>query len=261
LRRFMAEAEGRRSLARGDRELACDRGEVRIESLEVAGALHGVSAVARPRERVAIVGPHGAGKSTLLAVVARLLDPEAGTVRIDGIDVLRCRLASVRAAVGLVGPDLPLMRGTVEHNLRYRRPCASDEEVQRVARLAGLEPLAASREGLAARVTSGGTNLSAGERQRIALARALLGDPCILLLDDAEAHLDATSAAALDRVVASFPGTVLMVTHDLARARRADAVWHLERGRLVAEGPPAQLLRPGEPACEALRAHSLRAVA
>lgn len=209
--------------------------------LELEGSLRGVSAVARPGEVVAIVGPNGAGKSSLIAVAARLTDPGAGAVRLDGDDLRERSLRSVRAAIGVAGPDLPLLRGSVERNLRYRRHDASRDELTRVIDLCGLgELIARLPDGLSTRVGEAGQRLSAGERQRIALARALLGDPRLLLLDEADANLDATVRATLDRVVAAVRrrATVLVVTHRRETIERADAVWHLDGGRLVEEGAP-----------------------
>lgn len=147
----------------------------------------------------------------------------------------------MRAAIGVAGPDLPLLRGSVERNLRYRRPDASRDELTRVIDLCGLGELSARLpDGLSTRVGEAGQRLSAGERQRIALARALLGDPRLLLLDEADANLDATARATLDRVVAAVRrrATVLVVTHRRETIERADAVWHLDGGRLVEEGAP-----------------------
>jgi ABC-type multidrug transport system fused ATPase/permease subunit len=259
LGRFLDEDSRRPALARGEQRLACRAGEVRLEGLRVQGALEDVHAVARPGERVAIVGRHGAGKSTLLGVIARLLDADGGRVRVDGMDLALCRISSVREAVGMVGPDLPLLRGTLEYNLRYRQPRAPEAELRRVMALTGVDEIAARHPlGLAMRVADGGANLSAGERERVKLARALLGHPRILLLDAADGPLDAHSATLFDRVVESFQGTVLMVTHDPVRARRADRVWHLDAGRLVADSAPAAVLAK---AAGALRAAELRPVA
>jgi ABC-type multidrug transport system fused ATPase/permease subunit len=234
------------ALLRGRDRLRAGAGELRLEELSVGRELRSVSARALPGQRVALVGGNGAGKSTLLAVVARLLDADEGRVLIDGVDIESCRLNAVRRAVGLVGPDLPLLRGSLERNLRYRDPDASPQQLARVMALTGVDRLAARLpRGLAARITDGGANLSLGERQRVALARALLGEPRILLLDEVDAHLDARAGRDLDRALDSFPGTVLIVTHDLARASRCDQVWHLERGRLAAAGEPSELLRPG----------------
>jgi ABC-type multidrug transport system fused ATPase/permease subunit len=220
-------------------------GRLELECVELAGSVRGVSALARPGQTVAIVGPNGAGKSSLLALAARLTDPDAGAVRLDGADLRERSLRSVRAAVGVVGPDLPLLRGSVERNLLYRRPDASREELDRVLELCELrEVIDGMTDGLRTPVGEGGGWLSAGERQRIALARALLGNPRLLLLDEADANLDATARATLGRVVAAVRGssTLLVVTHRRETVERADLVWHLEDGRMVEEGTPAELL-------------------
>lgn len=236
-------------------------GAVAFEKVGVAGCLDGIEATAAAGSIVALVGPTGVGKSTLLALVARQLDPDSGCVRIDGHDLRRHNVASVRAAIGVVGPDLPLLRGTLLRNLRYRRPSASDDELRRICAQCGLEELAASLpQGYATRIAEGGVNLSPGQRQRIALARALLGRPRILLLDEADANLDPQSSRLLDEVLASFPGTVLFVSHRLERIRRADLVWHLDGGRLVEVGAPDQLLNANGPT-RRLFARSLEHVA
>ena len=225
-------------------------GRLELDRVELEGSLRGVSAVARPGEVVAIVGPNGAGKSSLIAVVARLTDPGAGAVRLDGDDLRERSLRSVRAAIGVAGPDLPLLRGSVERNLRYRRPDASRDDLTRVIDLCDLgELIARLPDGLSTRVGEAGQRLSAGEGQRIALARALLGDPRLLLLDEADANLDATARATLDRVVAAVRrrATVLVVTHRRETIERADAVWHLDGGRLVEEGAPGAMLAGGGP--------------
>jgi competence ComEA-like helix-hairpin-helix protein len=219
------------------------RGQLVVEDVCLEGSLADMSAQAQPGDVVAVVGPNGAGKSTLLSLVARLIDPDDGAIYLDAQDIARHSLASVRKAVGIAGPDLPLLRGTVKKNVRYRWPDAPEEELARVARLCGLdEVLGALPEGAATRLGESGHGLSAGQRQRIALARALIGQPSILLLDEPEANLDARSMAIIDRVIAAHRGTVLIVTHRLEQVRKADVVWHLDGGRLVEAGPAVELL-------------------
>jgi ATP-binding cassette, subfamily B, bacterial len=210
-------------------------GRLAFEDVHVAGVLTGVSAVAEPGTLVALAGPNGAGKSTLLAVAARLLDPDAGAVLLDGQDLATVRRASVRRAISGVGPDFPLLRGSVERNLRYRAPGASDEEVERIRALCGIDALLAELpDGGATRVVEGGRNLSAGQRQRIALARALLGGPRVVLLDEADANLDDAAREVLDRVIRAQRGerTVLAVSHRPEVLQWADAVWQLGGGTL-----------------------------
>jgi len=221
-------------------------GLLRLEGVALDGALEPADAEALPGQLVALVGPNGAGKSTLLALVARLVDPTAGRVLLDGQDLATVRRDSVREAVGLAGPDLPLLRGTVERTLRTRWPGAPAEELDRVRALTGLDDLlAALPEGLASRVQERGRNLSAGQRARLELARALVGEPALLLLDEVEAHLDAAAAAGVDTVLERLRGTttVIVATHREELAARADVVWRVEQGRLTSSAGPARALR------------------
>lgn len=218
-------------------------GKLEFATVTVPDALAYFSAVAIPGSRIGLVGPNGAGKSTLLALACRLADPTDGAVRLDGYDLREHTLVSVRQAVGIVGPDLPLLRGTVEENLRYRWPEAPEHELLRIRALCGIDELLSQLPmGSETRLVDGGVNLSTGQRQRIALARALLGAPRVLVLDEADANLDPVSAAVIDTVLAEFKGTVLFVTHRPERLWTLDAIWHLASGRLVEEGPPAELL-------------------
>jgi ABC-type multidrug transport system fused ATPase/permease subunit len=232
----------------GARDVPPGPGRLTFEDVRLGGALRGLSAEVKPGSVVALVGPNGAGKSSLLALVARLVDPDGGAILLDGHDLARHRLASVRRRVGMVSPDLPLLRGSVERNLRYRWPRAPREALERVTALCGVDEVVEGLpRGLATRLTDGGVNLSVGQRQRIALARALLGDPDILLLDEPDANLDPASCATLERVLESYRGTVLWVTHRARRLAAADVVWYLESGRLIETGSPGALVAGGGP--------------
>jgi len=210
-------------------------GHLRIENLEVEGSLRGLSATAEPGTIVGIVGANGAGKTTLLSVIARLVEPTGGGVLVDDQAIADCNLASIRRTIGLVGPDFPLLRGSVLKNLCYRWPEAPDEEVQRVLALCDLyDVLDALPEGIQSRVGEGGKGLSAGQRQRILLGRALLGNPDILLLDEADSNLDPKASAIVDRIIAEHDGTVLLVTHNPERLKAVDVVWRIDEGRLAA---------------------------
>jgi ABC-type multidrug transport system fused ATPase/permease subunit len=223
-------------------ELVPGPGRLEFRRVSAEGALENVSAVAEPGQRVAIIGPNGAGKSTLLALAARLVDPDEGHVLLDGQDLARHSLASIRRAVGIASPELPLLRGTIDRNLRYRWPDAPDEELGRVREQLGLdETLRELPDGIETRVGEGGSGLSVGQRQRIILARALLGEPRLLLLDEPEAGLDPDAEKMLWGVISERPGTVLFVTHRREALDAADVVWHLDGGRLVATGPPSLL--------------------
>ncbi|HSF93800.1 MAG TPA: ABC transporter ATP-binding protein [Thermohalobaculum sp.] len=229
-------------------------GEVAFENVVFGGVLDGVTAVAPAGSAVAIVGPNAAGKSTLLSLVARLIEPDRGQVLIDGSDLHRHSSASIRAAIGVVSPDLPLMRGTVGRNIRYRAPKASEAEVARVCHLCGVnEILADLPGGIDARVVEGGLNLSPGQRQRISLARAMLGAPRILLLDEADANMDPESAGLIDRVLQAFSGSVLFVSHRPEQIARAQIIWHVADGKIVEQGAPAELLRRDGPTRRLLR--------
>jgi ATP-binding cassette subfamily B protein/subfamily B ATP-binding cassette protein MsbA len=229
--------------------LSVDSGGIELADISLDGVFDGLSASAPAGSVVSIIGPNGSGKSTLLNLVARLTDPDHGRVMIDNNNIAEHSLASIRRHIGMVSPDLPLMRGSLERNLRYRCPGASAEELRRVCEMCGVdEVLAALPDGLQTRIKEGGINLSLGQRQRIALARALLGDPKILLLDEADANLDPPSVAVLETVLASYQGTVLFVTHRLERIVNSDLLWYVDSGRVVQSGPPARLLQEHGPA-------------
>jgi ABC-type multidrug transport system fused ATPase/permease subunit len=214
--------------------LRVSRGRIELHGVSVAGAVTDVTAVVERGQLVAITGPSGAGKSTLLHLVARLADPDDGFLVIDGQRLDEVSLRSVARQMGVVGPDLPLMRGSVRRNVTYRRPDASPDEVQRVLDVTGLSgTLAELPAGIDTWVTEGGRNLSAGQRQQVALARALVGNPTILLLDEPAAQLDAADREDLRHVVSRHRGTTLLVTHDEDELAAADVVWVMESGRLV----------------------------
>ncbi|OEU81962.1 MAG: ABC transporter [Desulfobacterales bacterium S5133MH4] len=214
-------------------------GSLAFDGVSLSRAIKNVTIAADPGKLIALVGPNGAGKSTLMSLAARLIDPDKGKILLDGQHLARHSLKSVRRAIGMVSPDLPLLRGTVDKNLRYRWPKAPVAEINRVRALCAIDKvLTELPEGDQTRVTEGGANLSLGQRQRIELARALLGNPAILLLDEADAHLDLDAGATLKRILDEYTGTVLWVTHNLDRLAIADSIWHLEDGRLVGVSTP-----------------------
>jgi len=223
-------------------------GLLAFRNVSINGAITDISIEAVPASRVAIVGPNGSGKSTLLALAARLFDPDTGHILIDGQDIQLVTLRSLRKTVSMVGPDLPLLRGSVGRNLCYRNPRVSEKELKRICQSCGIDQvLDELPAGLQTRLREGGLNLSVGQRQRVALARALIGNPRILLLDEADANLDTKTLTILERIIANFPGTVLLITHRPELLRKVDQIWHLDRGRLVEVGSPQELLsRPGK---------------
>ncbi|MGH3931520.1 MAG: ATP-binding cassette domain-containing protein [Pseudonocardiaceae bacterium] len=216
-------------------------GRLELDGVTLDGMFGPLSVTAEPGEVVALIGPNGAGKSTLLTVLAGLVHPDSGRVLLDGADVYAVAEEDVRRVVGLVTPDLPLLRGTIADNVRYADPDADDQMVHDAIDRAGLgELLAGLADGLRTRVGESGAGLSAGQRQRVALARALLTGPRVLLLDEADAHLDPAAAGVIDRVLAGFAGTVIVATHRPERLAGVHTTWRLADGRLqVAQQQPA----------------------
>jgi ABC-type multidrug transport system fused ATPase/permease subunit len=209
-------------------------GCLEFENVSLPGSVKGVTATAEPGKVVVLTGPNGAGKSTLVSIAARLIDPDQGRVLLDSQDLAKHSLASVRRAIGMVSPDLPLLRGKIDKNLHYRWPKAPAAEIKRVRALCEIDKMLCELpEGDQTRVVEGGVNLSLGQRQRIALARALLGTPSVLLLDEADVHLDHEANALLNRVLRDYRGTVIWVTHQPERLAHADEIWRIKDGRLV----------------------------
>jgi subfamily B ATP-binding cassette protein MsbA len=194
---------------------------------------------------VALVGPSGAGKSTALALIPRLHDATGGVVRIDGCDVRRATLASLRDAIAYVAQDTLLFDDTVEANIRMGRPDSSSAEVAAAADAAAASGfIAALPDGYATRVGPGGRRLSGGQRQRVVLARALLRDPRILLLDEATSALDTESEAAIQVALARLRHgrTTIVIAHRLSTVRDADMVVVVHEGRAVERGSHGELL-------------------
>jgi len=199
-------------------------------------------------QAVAIVGETGAGKSTLVKLVARFYDVSQGTVRIDGQDVRALDLGSYRRRLGLVPQEPYLSAGTVAEAIAYGRPEASPAEIEAAARAVGAhDAIATLPGGYATQVGERGRNLSAGQRQLVALARAELVQPDILLLDEATAALDLASEAVVARATAQLTRrrTTLVVAHRLTTAARADRILVLDGGRIVEDGTHEELLAAG----------------
>jgi ATP-binding cassette subfamily B protein len=211
-------------------------------------ALDGIELTVRAGETVALVGPSGAGKSTLFQLLLRFYDPDAGQIRIDGIDLRQMRIAELRALYALVPQDPVIFGTTAFENIRYGRPQASREEVEAAARAAEAhEFIAALPEAYDTYLGERGVRLSGGQQQRLVIARALLRDPSILLLDEATSALDAHSERAvqqaLERLMAGR--TTLVIAHRLATVRKADRIVVIDQGRIVAQGRHEELLAAG----------------
>jgi ATP-binding cassette, subfamily B, bacterial len=228
--------------------------EVSLASLESVAVLErtnnqqvlfDVSFTANPGQLVALVGPSGAGKTTLSHLVPRLYDVRAGAVRINGVDVRDATLASIRAITGVVTQDAHLFHETIRSNLLYAKPDATDAQLFEALRNAQILPLVeALPDGLDTLVGDRGYRLSGGEKQRIALARLLLKAPDIVVLDEATAHLDSESEAAVQEALrrALTGRTSLVIAHRLSTVRQADVILVIDAGRIVEQGTHAALL-------------------
>jgi ATP-binding cassette subfamily B protein len=215
--------------------------------------LHGVDLDVAAGETVALVGETGAGKSTLVKLVARFYDADSGQVLVDGVPVTDLELRAYRRRLGYVPQEPFLFSGTVRDNIAYGRPDASDAEVERAARAVGAHDfIAGLRGGYLHPVTERGRSLSAGQRQLLCLARALLVDPAILLLDEATANLDLSTEARVQRAmgVVSQNRTTLLIAHRLQTARSADRIVVVDDGRIVETGSHEELLERGGPYAE-----------
>ncbi|NUW31603.1 ABC transporter ATP-binding protein [Nonomuraea sp. SMC257] len=210
--------------------------------------IDGVSLSVPEGQRLAVVGPSGAGKSTLLQLLARFHDVDGGAVRLGGVDVREIGTETLMARIAMVFQDVYLFDGTIEENVRLGRPGATDAEVRAAAAAARLdEVIERLPGGWAANVGEGGALLSGGERQRVSIARALLKDAPVVLLDEVTSALDPVNEAAvhqgIERLMAGR--TVVMVAHRLRTVRRADRIVFLDGGRIVEEGGHDELLRRG----------------
>lgn len=241
------------SIVGGSMELGTVDGHVRFEGVHFSytdgfEVLHGIDLEARPGQEVALVGPTGAGKSTVMKLLLRFYDAAEGTISIDGVPIRDLTLASLRSRVGLVSQDVFLFQGTVTENISYGRPGAGHEEVMAAARVAEAHDfISALPEGYDTIVGERGQRLSGGQRQRISIARAVLKDPPILILDEATSSVDNETEAAIQRSLAVLTRdrTTLVIAHRLSTIRNADRIYVLDGGRIVEDGTHDMLVELG----------------
>jgi ATP-binding cassette, subfamily B, bacterial len=210
--------------------------------------LKDVSFVIRPGERVALVGASGAGKSTIVSLLLRFYDPNAGTIHVDGLDLRKYQRASLRHRMGVVLQEPMLFATSIRENIAYGKPDATPAEIERAARMANAHDfITALPAGYDTLIGERGSTLSGGQRQRISLARALVKEPSILILDEPTAAIDAESAALVMDSVTRLQShrTVLVVTHQLTRLAEFDRILVLRHGELIEQGSFGQLVDAG----------------
>jgi ATP-binding cassette subfamily B protein len=238
----------------GDKELESINGEVRFDGIEFGyrdgyPVIHGISIEVRSGETTAVVGPTGSGKTTLIKLLLRFYDVDRGTIRLDGHDIRDLTLRSLRDAVGLVSQDVFLFHGTVAENIAYGRLEATPEEIRRAAEIAEAHDFVmALPEGYETVVGERGQKLSGGQRQRISIARAVLVDPPILVLDEATSSVDNETEAAIQRSLEriSIGHTTLVIAHRLSTIRHADHIYVFDQGRVAESGTHEELLEAGD---------------
>lgn len=245
--------------APGALALTVAQGEVRFEGVSFnygekgAAALNGVDLHIRPGEKIGLVGPSGAGKSTLVNVFLRLHDLSAGRILIDGQDIASVTQDSLRAQIGMVTQDTSLLHRSIRDNIAYGRPDASDDEIIEAAKRAHAWDFiptlrdSKGREGLEAHVGERGVKLSGGQRQRIAIARVLLKNAPILVMDEATAALDSEVEAAIQQSLTGLMAgkTVIAIAHRLSTIARMDRLIVLENGRIIESGTHTELIAAG----------------
>jgi ABC-type multidrug transport system fused ATPase/permease subunit len=239
---------------RGAKSLPRLQGDLEVDSVVFAygkdPVLHGPSFHIAPGGCFALVGESGHGKSTLARLIGRHYDPDQGAVRVDGSDLRDVQLRSYRRQLGVVLQDPFLFSGTIASNIRFAKPDATDEEVAATAAAVGVDRVAARLSGgLEHEVREGGAGLSAGERQLISIARALLADPRILVLDEATSNIDRPTEVVIERALDRLlhGRTSIIIAHRLSTVRRADVILVVENGRIIQRGTERELLAADGP--------------
>ena len=227
------------------------RGDVRFEQVDFGYTsertiLKNVSLYAKPGQKIAFVGSTGAGKTTITNLINRFYDVQGGAVLYDGIDVRDIKKESLRRSLGIVLQDTHLFTGTIADNIRFGNPDATDEQVRAAAKIANADSfIRRLPKGYDTPITADGANLSQGQRQLLAIARAAVADPPVLILDEATSSIDTRTEAliekGMDRLMEGR--TVFVIAHRLSTVRNADAIMVLENGQIVERGPHQELLR------------------
>ncbi|CAB4937453.1 unannotated protein [freshwater metagenome] len=238
------EEQGRPALA------ADAHGEVRFEDVSFSydperPLIEGLSLVAQPGSTVAIVGPTGAGKTTMVNLVMRFYDPQSGRILIDGVDIASVPRGVLRGRIGMVLQDTWLFAGTIRDNIAYGRPDASEEQVLEAARATFVDRFVHSLpDGYDTVIDEDGSNLSAGERQLVTIARAFLSDPALLILDEATSSVDTRTELLLQHAMAALRSdrTSFVIAHRLSTIRDADLILVMESGSIVEQGSHEELL-------------------
>ena len=223
--------------------------DVKFSYVKDQPVLKGINIKTRPGERLAIFGPTGSGKSSIINLVGRFYDPDSGEVLIDGLDLRKVKLKSLRHKVGIVLQEPYLFQGTLRYNLKFGRPEASEEDMIRITKLVGIhEPIMKLPGGYDEEVRERGSNLSYGQRQLVCLARALIVDPKILILDEATSSVDPYTEQLIQNALKAEMEnrTILIVTHRVSTVRDADRIIVLHLGEVQAEGTHSQLLKNNE---------------
>jgi ATP-binding cassette subfamily B protein len=207
-----------------------------------------LSLVAEPGQTVAIVGPTGAGKTTLVNLIMRFYELDAGRITLDGVDITTLRRDALRGEIGMVLQDAWLFGGTIRDNIRYGRPDATDEEVLEAAKATFVERFVHSLpDGYDTVIDDEGSNISAGEKQLITIARAFLAEPSLLILDEATSSVDTRTEVLVQRAMAALRAnrTSFVIAHRLSTIRDADLILVMEHGRIVEQGTNRELLEAG----------------